>query len=120
MTDPHPAQPGPLRSRATMVDGVYVVALSGNLDHNARERIEKVLMPPPGNAPQRTVADLSRVNFMDSSGINVLIAAYKAATATGGWVRVAGARPPVLRVMELVGLDTVIACYSTVDQALSQ
>ncbi|WP_307533449.1 STAS domain-containing protein [Streptomyces sp. V3I8] len=58
-----------------------------------------VLVPPAVDGPSWTVADLTGVTFMDSSGVNMLIAACKAATVTDGWVRVAGAQAPVRRVM---------------------
>jgi stage II sporulation protein AA (anti-sigma F factor antagonist) len=35
-----------------------------------------------------------------------------------GWLRLAGAQASVLRALQLVGLDQVISCHSTVEQAL--
>ncbi|MGW0574273.1 STAS domain-containing protein [Streptomyces tauricus] len=107
-----------MSASSTSVDGVHIVALRGELDHTVRDLAENALSPPPGDGPVRIVADLSGVTFMDSSGINALISVYRTAGATDGWVRVAGAPEPVLYVMQLVGLDTIIACYPTVDQAL--
>lgn len=102
----------------TTVDGVRVVTLAGDLDQDVRARVEEALTPPADSTQPHTVADLSGVTFMDSSGINVLILAHQAAEAAGGWLRVAGAQTPVMRVMEMVGLDTVIRCCPTVQQAL--
>jgi anti-anti-sigma regulatory factor len=36
-----------------------------------------------------------------------------------GWLRIAGAQESVLRLLEIVGLDEVIGCHPTVDQALT-
>ncbi|MFC8201629.1 STAS domain-containing protein [Streptomyces sp. NPDC057298] len=119
MTPSQPARPDdPSSACYTTADGVYVVAPSGDLDHDVRERVEAELRPPDGLTPPRTVADLSAVTFMDSSGINVLLLVHRAAAAAGGWVRVAGAQESVMRVVDIVGLDTVIAFYPTVDHAL--
>ncbi|MGW1727421.1 STAS domain-containing protein [Streptomyces sp. NPDC002306] len=118
MTTPQPAQPGFLSVRHALVDGVRVVALHGDLDHATRDRAERALVPPDGDVASRTVADLAGVAFMDSSGINALIAAYRPTAATEGWLRIAGAQAPLRRVMELVGLDLLIPCYPTLDQAL--
>ncbi|MEV6117646.1 STAS domain-containing protein [Streptomyces sp. NPDC052109] len=68
--------------------------------------------------PPRILADLSGVTFMDSTGINVLIATHRQASEAQGWLRIAGARPSVLRVLQLVGVDALISCHPTVDQAI--
>ncbi|MFD9394871.1 STAS domain-containing protein [Streptomyces sp. NPDC060000] len=65
------------------------------------------------------MADLSNVTFLDSTGINVFFDAHRRVSATGGWLRLAAVQEPVMRVVHLVGLDTVIACHPTVEQALN-
>ncbi|MFD3621699.1 STAS domain-containing protein [Streptomyces sp. NPDC058676] len=65
------------------------------------------------------MVDLSGVTFMDSSGINVFVAAHKSMNDAQGWLRIAGAQEPVLRLLEIVGLNDVIGCHSTVEQALT-
>ena len=45
-------------------------------------------------SPQRLVLDLRHVTFMDSTGINILIAAHQSATDAGGWLRLAGPTAP--------------------------
>ncbi|MFJ4787319.1 STAS domain-containing protein [Streptomyces sp. NPDC088794] len=118
MTDEHPMHPGHLTVSQSIVDGVRVVALRGELDQATHDCVGEALNPPADGASPRTVADLSGLTFMDSSGINLLITAHRAAVEAQGWLRVAGTQPPVLRVMQLVGIDTLIPCRSTVRQAL--
>ncbi|MCX4767316.1 STAS domain-containing protein [Streptomyces sp. NBC_01275] len=113
-----PAQPGRLTVSHSTVDGVRIVALYSELDHAAHDYVDAVLRPAVGDAPPRTVADLSGLTFMDSSGINALVNAHRAAVDARGRPRVAGTRPPVLRVMELAGIDALIPCRPTVGQAL--
>jgi stage II sporulation protein AA (anti-sigma F factor antagonist) len=48
------------------------------------------------------------VTFMDSSAINVLITAHRKVSQARGWLRIACAQDPVLRVLQMVGVDTVI------------
>ncbi|WP_307042642.1 STAS domain-containing protein [Streptomyces achromogenes] len=103
-----------------MVDGVRVVTIEGEIDHHVRELLSAALPSGCGAAPpSRIVVDLGGVTFMDSTGINILITAYQAASATEGWLRVAAAQEPVLHVMQLVGIDALIACYPSVEQALT-
>lgn len=120
VTDVHPPRPGHLTIRHLVRDGVRIVALCGELDHAARDFAEEALRPPAGDAPPRTVVDLTDLTFMDSSGINALIAAHRAAVDAQGWLRVAGTRPAVLRVMRIVGVDALISCRPTVRLALEK
>ncbi|MFI5683119.1 STAS domain-containing protein [Streptomyces sp. NPDC051636] len=119
MTDTHnAAQSGrPAIDHAT-VDGIRVVTLRGEIDHAVRDHLGQALLPPGDAVRPRTVIDLSGVTFMDSSGINALITAHHATEDADGWLRLAGPREPVVRVMQLVGIDALIPCYPTVRQAL--
>ncbi|MEU9985112.1 STAS domain-containing protein [Streptomyces sp. NPDC050856] len=71
-------------------------------------------MPQP-----RIVVDLSQVTFMDSSGINILIAAYRALGEAGGWLRLVSSTESVMRTLQVVGVDAVIDCRETLHDALS-
>ncbi|MEU0212761.1 STAS domain-containing protein [Streptomyces canus] len=121
MTDTHgeARRPGPLSIGHTAVDGIPVVTVRGEIDHPVKDKLSEALLSCNGATPPRTVLDLSGVTFMDSSGINVLIAAHKSMSDAHGWLRLAGPQASVLRLIELVGLDQVIACYPTVEQALT-
>ncbi|MEU3414465.1 STAS domain-containing protein [Streptomyces sp. NPDC006658] len=112
-------QAGPERLSVirSTIDGVTVVTVIGEIDHHTSGVLRDALTsmdPVPG---ERTVADLSGVPFMDSSGINVLIAGHQAHQPPG-WLRLAGVRNPVLRTLEIVGLTPLIACYPSIRDAL--
>ncbi|WP_265558973.1 STAS domain-containing protein [Streptomyces hygroscopicus] len=113
------AGPDRLAIVRTTVDGIRVITLRGEIDHDTAGGLRQALLPGDGAVPQRTVIDLSAVTFMDSSGINTLITAHRAAQGDLGWLRLVGPTEPVRRVMQIVGLDTVIACYPTLREALS-
>ncbi|WP_255310879.1 STAS domain-containing protein [Streptomyces viridosporus] len=112
MSDTHAARPG-LSIGHENVDGTRVVVLRGEIDHHDRDGLQEALLPPEGSP--RTVADFGGVTFMDSSGVDVLIATHQA----GGRLRLAGVREPVRRVMALVGIDAFIPCHPTVEDALT-
>ena len=52
----------------------------------------------------RLTLDLHEVTFMDSAGIEVLLATRRSARLESGWVRVARASPCVCRMLTLAGL----------------
>ncbi|MDQ0585379.1 STAS domain-containing protein [Streptomyces rishiriensis] len=102
-----------------MVDGVRVVTVRGEIDHDVKTVLGNALLAPDEAAPpSRIVVDLSGVTFMDSSGINVFVTAHQAVSGDEGWVRIAAAQKPVLHVLRLVGIDALITCHPTVEQAL--
>jgi stage II sporulation protein AA (anti-sigma F factor antagonist) len=102
------------------VDGVRIVTVEGEIDHHVRELLSAALLSGYGAAPpSRIVVDLGGVTFMDSTGVNIFVTAYQAVSATEGRLRIAAAQKPVLHVMQLVGIDTLIACYPSVEQALT-
>jgi anti-anti-sigma factor len=103
------------------VDGIRVVTLHGDIDHDVKDALSTALLPedgPDDGPPPRVVADLSGVTFLDSTGINVFVHVHHQVSTAHGWLRLAAPRESVLRVLELVGLDTVIACHPTLEQAL--
>jgi anti-anti-sigma factor len=110
VTDTHgAARSGHLSIRHTAVNGIRVVTVHGEIDHAVKDMLSEALLSYDGAAPLRTVADLSGVTFVDSSGINVFVAAHQAASDDEGWLRIAGAQESVLRLLEIVGLDEASA-----------
>lgn len=53
------------------------------------------------------VVDLSAVEFMDSTGLGVLVGALKHSRTSGGDIALVGARPNVWKVFTITGLDKV-------------
>ncbi len=111
-------QPEPLHVSSTATDGVTVVRVVGEIDHaSAGPLIETLDLDALSNQP-RLVIDMRGVSFMDSSGINVLLAAHHD-LAPAGWLRLAGVRDSVLRTLKIVGVDTVIPCHPNLKEALT-
>ncbi|MFD5270924.1 STAS domain-containing protein [Streptomyces sp. NPDC058335] len=117
---PKADRPDGLSIGESVVDGIRVVAVRGEIDTDVKSLLSEALLPDDdATPPLRIVVDLSGVTFMDSSGINVLVAAHRAISDTEGWLRIAAAQTAVLRVLHIVGLDAVVPCHATVEQALS-
>jgi stage II sporulation protein AA (anti-sigma F factor antagonist) len=117
--NPNSDRPDRLRAQRTVVDGIRVVTVHGEIDHDVQDVLGQALMSEDGAAaPLRIVADLSGVTFIDSTGINLLLAAHQHARDAQGWLRLAGTRKPVMQVLQMVGLDTLIDFHPTVEQAL--
>ncbi|MGW3818775.1 STAS domain-containing protein [Streptomyces sp. NPDC005046] len=110
-------RPARLSVAETPAAGIRVLVLSGEIDTDNVDLLRQALRID-GNGRAQLVLDFSAVTFMDSSGVNVLVAAHRDAASGDGWIRMAALTTPVQRVVEIVGLDTIIACYPTLPQAL--
>ncbi|MGW4567055.1 STAS domain-containing protein [Streptomyces sp. NPDC004561] len=111
-------QRGELSAVTTVTDGIHVLTVTGEIDHQTGDTLGQAL-DVSGTRRPRVVVDLGRVTFMDSSGLNILIAAHRTLTEAGGWLRLAEPGQSVQRILQLVGLDTVIDCHETLQQALT-
>ncbi|MGW6492717.1 STAS domain-containing protein [Streptomyces sp. NPDC055056] len=98
--------------------GVRVLTLCGEIDADTASGLRAALNSADKVTSARSVLDFSGVTFMDSSGVNVLVAALHEARAAGAWIRMVALTEPVQQVVDIVGLDTIIPCYPTLAQAL--
>ncbi len=79
--------------------------LSGDIDHcsaaDLRKPIDRELMQ---RLPLRLILDFSKVGFMDSSGIGLIIGRYKLMNDLGGSIVITDPAPGVKKIMELGGV----------------
>ena len=110
---------GQLSVVRTESDGITVLSLHGEVDYQSVGALTRAMPVADPTDGHRVVVDMSRVTFMDSSGVNALIAAHQAMQGAHGWLRLAGVRGAVLRTVQLVGLDTLVGCHPTVEDAIA-
>jgi anti-sigma B factor antagonist len=100
--------------------GAAVVSPVGELDaYTAPELREQLhgLAEEEGLDP--LVVDLSRVTFLDSTAIGVLVGALRRMRERGGELRLVEPRGTARRIFELTLLDRTFAFYPTLEEALT-
>ena len=95
-----------------------VVTATGEIDLTNSDGLRDALLSALDAGATGLVADLSTVTFLDSAGVTALVRASRRSRAEDVTFRLAVAAPPVLRVLNLVGIDRLIEVYPTVDDAL--
>jgi anti-anti-sigma factor len=85
-------------------DRTAVVRVVGEIDISTVRAVRSAMGTAIEGSPDRLVFDLSRVEFMDSSGIAVLLQARKAA----GAVHIRNPSTVVRRLLELTGLADIL------------
>ena len=89
------------------VTGEVVTAyLSGELDHHtAREMRETIDNAVELNMPALLILDFSRISFIDSSGIGLVMGRYKKIAKTGAQLHITGTSPQIGKVFRLAGIE---------------
>jgi anti-anti-sigma factor len=95
------------------------VTPAGELDHHTADVLREPLEGCIDDGFSRLVVDCSQLEFMDSTGLNVLLGARLKAEAAGGGVHLAGMLPVVARVFEITGADAVFTVHETLEEALA-
>src|SRR5829696_7894235 len=100
--------------------GHTVLAVSGEVDvYTApalRDRIADLL----DSGQHQLVIDLGGVEFLDSTGLGVLVAGLNRAREVGGSLSLVCPQERVLKLFRITGLDEVFTVHSTVDEALAR
>ncbi|GGU10064.1 MULTISPECIES: STAS domain-containing protein [Streptomyces] len=110
---------GRLRVEVRTVGATEILTPVGELDHHTADVLRSPLDDALDAGRSRLVVDCSRLEFCDSTGLNVLLGARLKADAAGGGVHLAGMRPVVARVFEITGADVVFTVHDSLAAALS-
>ena len=94
---------------AKSVDRKLLLELSGEVDHHrARAIMEELSRQIDLELPRSLTLDLEGVTFMDSSGIAVLLRAYRRLGELGGAVKVVHVPAQAGKVLRAAGLDKLM------------
>ena len=95
------------------MDGRLIIQPDGELDHHsARQTMDEIIGVVDSTLPRELLLDMSRLSFMDSSGIAVIIKTNCAVTETGGKMLIVSPQPQPKKVIEVAGIDRLIEIHS--------
>ncbi len=99
-------------------NGKCVVELGGEIDLDRAPEVRGLLLDCVARGHD-VLVDLSRVSYIDSSGIASLVEALQSAGKSGTALGLVAISPTALRVFELARLDKVFTIYPDLDAALA-
>lgn len=94
---------------------IQLVRVGGELTITVAPDLNTRLVAAVG-ASKQVVVDMSRVAFVDSSIIGVLISCHRRAHAAGGRIALVGLQPVLYKMFDRMGLTGVLTIYDTVEQ----
>ncbi len=95
-----------------------IVTLGGYIDLSTGPQLRDVLEAAAKTAPF-LIVDMSRLGFMDSTGLGVLIDTYRHLGKRGGTLAIAAPQPIVAKVLAISGLDLVLNVHPSVAEAVA-
>lgn len=102
----------------TETKGALIVHLKGELDQHSAVRLRCDLDRKIFEGVNHLILDLSELDFMDSSGIGIIVGRYKNLSALGGKISVIGAKTYVDKILRLAAIDRIIPMYANIEDAL--
>jgi anti-anti-sigma factor len=108
-----------LQVRSEVHGGWKVVAVSGELDAETVSTLAEHLEHTVAGPAERVVLDLADLEFMDSTGLALMVDWHRRLGASGRF-RLASMRPAVHKVFRLTDLAGVMSIHDTVGQATSE
>ncbi|MEV7723491.1 STAS domain-containing protein [Streptomyces sp. NPDC087917] len=95
-----------------------LLVLAGELDHDTADPLRQAL-DGAWQGGGRLLVDVSRLDFCDSTGLNVLLRGRLAAGEGGGSLELVGLRQPVERMFHITGADRLFPLHADVESALA-
>jgi anti-anti-sigma factor len=119
MATPHTFNAPNPHVEESSVGDVDLFVLSGEFDAYSTPWLEEQLMAAIERGEYELVLDMCAVTFVDVSTLNVVIRAMKHVYRHNGHLVVACGQRPVLRAIELAGLQYAVRVLETRDEAIA-
>jgi len=99
--------------------GIRLIKLSGVLDLNGTYSVEVPFVRHCGGDNVHVLVDLSRVSYISSVGIPMLVNTAKSVVNRGGKMALLQPQDSVIKVLEMVGIPQIIPIYNDLNSALA-
>ena len=96
---------GPLEIRSERRGTDHVIALAGELDLSDASRVAEEIIRVEATDARTIVVDLSALEFIDSTGVRIIVEADARSRGNGHRLRLLRGPRPVRRVFEIAGLN---------------
>ena len=95
-----------------------IISLNAELDHHLADEMREVIDDVIDNRGVKyCIFDFSKIGFMDSAGIGLIMGRYKKLRDKGN-ISIAGANEGIKRILLISGLHKIVNSYDDVNQAV--
>ena len=100
-------------------DGIEIVDVEGEIDVYTAPRLRELLIDLVNNGHYQLIVNMEKVEFLDSTGLGVLVGGLKRVRAHDGSLDLVCTQERILKIFRITGLTKVFGIHDTVDQAIA-
>jgi anti-sigma B factor antagonist len=95
-----------------------ILTITGEIDVYSAPRLREKLVDLVSQGHRQIIVDLEGVDFLDSTGLGVLVGGLKRLRSHEGDLMLVCSQSRILKVFEITGLTTVFRISESVDDAM--
>lgn len=103
--------PDPAEADLRLAGSAVTVTVRGEVDLHTAPDLRDTLAQAVDEQAELVLVHLDEVTFLDSTGLGILVGAWKAQRAAGGELELVCSRPEPLKLLRLTGLDRVLTVH---------
>ncbi len=107
-----------MKDNSQEISGINIISIEGSIDAFNSNKVEQELMSQFQSGSARLILNLTKVNFMSSAGLRIILQVLKETRSQGGDLRIACAQPSVFKSLELSGFTSILKYFPTLDAAI--
>ena len=100
------------------VDGRTIVAVGGEIDVYTAPKLRDKITELVAAGTYHLVVDMEGVEFLDSTGLGVLVGGLKRVRAHEGSLRLVCTQERILKIFRITGLTKVFPIHTSVEEAV--
>ncbi len=98
---------------------VTLLRLDGRLDATSAPNLEAELNTHLEKEGSKLLLDFSRIDYLSSAGMRLLLSATKKAKSAGGVIAFCSLNDDVMEIIKMAGFERILQIYSTELEALN-
>ena len=101
------------------VGDAALLTLRGEIDVYTAPRLRQAIIDLVEGGASRIVVDMEKVDFLDSTGLGVLVGGLKRVRLQEGSLAIVTSQDKILKIFDITGLNKVFPIHSSVEEAVA-
>ncbi|HEX9313272.1 MAG TPA: STAS domain-containing protein [Actinomycetota bacterium] len=101
------------------VGDASLLSLRGEIDVYTAPRLRQAIIDLVEGGATRIVVDMEKVDFLDSTGLGVLVGGLKRVRVKEGSLSIVTTQDKILKIFDITGLNRVFDIHPSVDAAVA-